>query len=496
MTEATHTRDLSAELAASEATLDLMRESFADLRRIMDRDESGWAPYGIGILGDDLRGFDATFRRRAALRNLIASMADPLIKRGLNLRAAYIWGGGVTIAVRDEPGTGQDINAVVQSFLDDHDNLGTFVDTTARIELERSLGIVGEVALCLPTDPVSGRVRVRVLPPEQITRIAKDPEDAASEQLYLREWADSSGQPVKAWYPALGYRPSQRDRYRDEVEIRWDHPIKLVRVNRVGDRGVGDVFAAVPWAAAYKRFLEAWSQLTASLSRFAYQVRTRGDRVADAAAKLARANAEAGQNITTDPNTYLEAVGKSGATIDSESGRPLAAMVAAALDLPVTTLLGDPGVTGARATAESVTDASWPVFDVRQQMWGSVLRDVCSWVIDSAVISPAGPLRGTIARDGDRMYAVLPDGDGRTIEVVWPERDDTGTLDRIKAIQLADQMERIPPLTIAKMILDALDVKDSDEVLDIITDDQGNFVPLDVIDARVRQRLGDQGEQA
>lgn len=57
-------------------------------------------------------------------------------------------------------------------------------------------------------------------------------------------------------------------------------------------------------------------------------------------------------------------------------------------------------------------------------------------------------------------------------------------------------MERIPPLTIAKMILDALDVKDSDEVLDIITDDQGNFVPLDVIDARVRQRLGDQGEQA
>lgn len=185
--------------------------------------------------------------------------------------------------------------------------------------------------------------------------------------------------------------PSQRDRYRDEVEIRWDHPIKLVRVNRVGDRGVGDVFAAVPWAAAYKRFLEAWSQLTASLSRFAYQVRTRGDRVADAAAKLARANAEAGQNITTDPNTYLEAVGKSGATIDSESGRPLAAMVAAALDLPVTTLLGDPGVTGARATAESVTDASWPVFDVRQQMWGSVLRDVCSWVIDSAVISPPGP---------------------------------------------------------------------------------------------------------
>jgi SPP1 gp7 family putative phage head morphogenesis protein len=41
------------------------------------------------------------------------------------------------------------------------------------------------------------------------------------------------------------------------------------------------------------------------------------------------------------------------------------------------------------------------------------------------VIAPAGPLRGKVARDGDRLVVTLPEGDDRTVEVKWPDFDST-----------------------------------------------------------------------
>jgi len=478
-------------------TIQILRESFADVQRVLDRDQAGWA--ALGSLTDDLDGFDHAFRKRHAARIAVAIAANPLIKRGVNLRASYIWGEGISISVEDTPDQGQDVNAVVQAFVDDPSNAATFTDTEAHIEWDRLCASVGEVWLCLPTDDITGRVRVRWLPAYQITEIVSDPEDEASEWLYLREWTPAGKTTTeRAYYPALGYRPQVRDRFhakgQDLIPIRWGAPVRPVRVNKIKGRGVGDAFAAVPWADAYKRYLEDWAKYMASLAKIVYTVTTRGDKVNQAAAHMvALAQQPAGGGLAIDPNTKLEAVSKSGATIDADSGRPLAAMVAAALDLPVTTLLGDPGVTGARATAETVSADSWAVFDVRRDLWRTVIRDIIGWVIDAAVIAPAGPLRGTIVRDGDRLTAQLPDGDGRTVKVDFPERDDDTLLDRVKAVQIVDQSEKLPPLTALRLYLQALGVKDSDEILDMVTDESGNFVPLDVLDGQVRQQMQDRG---
>ena len=113
---------------------------------------------------------------------------------------------------------------------------------------------------------------------------------------------------------------------------------------------------------------------------------------------------------------------------------------------------------------------------------------------DAAVIAPAGQLTGTLTLDGDRQYATLPDGDGRTVEVEFPQRANDSLLDRVKAIQAAGQSQTLPPLVELKLYLQALDVKDADDVIDAVTDDDGNFVPLDIIDARVRAMLTERGD--
>ena len=477
-------------------TIMLLRESIADLERQLSKEDAGWQRLTHQLAAD---GFSPQFRREQSDKALVAMTIDPLIKRGVELRIAYVWGDGVEITVRDRVDDGsQDVNAIVQAFLNDPQNLRTFTDTEARAAMELALARDGEFWFCLVTSPVTGRVVVRSLPAAEMADIVTDPEDKASERLYLREFIPAGSSEIRrVWHPALGYSPQIKDDLGPkDIPIRWDQPVRFVRVNPVAGRGVGDVFSAIPWSQAYTHFLESWAGLMRSLSRFAWQVKTRGDK----ASKVAQQITQLAQTTSThpggfglgaamDPNSSLEAIGKSGASFDADSGRPLASVVAAALGIPVTTLLGDPGMTGARATAENVSAESRVVFRMRREVWSSAFRDICWHVIDSAVL--AGRLRGTVVRDGDRQLIQLPEGDSRTIIVEWPEPDSVAVLDRVRAISLAAQTQTVPHLTIARALMAALDIPDIDDILAQVTDAEGNFIPLDVgdLEASIREHL-------
>jgi hypothetical protein len=121
-------------------------------------------------------------------------------------------------------------------------------------------------------------------------------------------------------------------------------------------RGIGDVLAALPWARMDKEFLEDLAVYMRALTRILGQVTGKNSKTAKAAATRLRQAAarscppaplpghSAGAWAVTDPNTTMSLVSKSGAQIDAESHRPLATMVAAALEVPLTMLLGDPGI--------------------------------------------------------------------------------------------------------------------------------------------------------
>lgn len=490
------------EFAAVVAENEFLQEGMADLELALE--DRGWL--AIGQRGEE------TFSREGILRAgqlaRVVTAANPLVRRGLAVRTAYVWGGGPSIVARATgagrkgrraPDGEQDVNTVIQAFLDDPGNRQALTGAAAQASLERGLFQAGDVYSALFTSPLTGFVRARRIPAGEIHRIHYNPDDASDPWFYERHWTQQSIHPgtgvvehqqMKALYPAVRYRPRSRPARYGDLEIRWDSPV--VHASTTGEHdgmGLPDAYSALGWARAYKEFLEDWAKLIKSLSRFAW--RTTG--AAGAKASKAAATLRAAQQ-TVDPATGqapvgaaaigdigLEAIPKSGATIDSESGRPLAAMVAAALDIPVTMLLSDPGVTGARATAETLDDPTERVMSQRRGLWADFLREIFDHVIDSSARAAQGPLKGrSIIDPYSRTETVVLDGDtDRTVEITWPAWSSTPVDTLVKAITEADGASKLPPLVIARLLLDALGVGDVDEILDELTDDEGNWVGPD-----------------
>ena len=478
------------------AALIVLDEAFQRLNAQLVADEKGWSPLnGAG----DHDPLPHQTRIQKSIEADLAIAANPLIKRGVNLRCAYIWGSGVTVTIRDEATKGQDIQAVLTEFMDDATNAPLWA-IDEQIERERELARDGEVWLALPTAK-TGRVRVRPLPAAEMTLIITDPEDKYTDWFYLRQYTVGKT-PHKTLYPALGYRPAIMPSQADEqlvtllnrpelagVEIRWDSPVRKLLVNKLAGRGLGDVFASLPSALAYTAFLEAWHRLMVSLARFVWRAKVKPDKAQQVARQILEAEQRkvAGATSIEDPATGIEAISKTGATLDADSGRPLAGMVAAGLGLPVTMLLADPGVTGARAVAETLDQPTELEFGVRRKLWARVMTDIVGWVIDSKV--RAGKLSGTVTRDGDREVVTMPDGDERTVVVDWPPFDSTPVETLVKAVVEAQQTQTVPPLVILRLLLKALEVDDADEILDQVTTEAGDFIPLDIIEDRVRREL-------
>jgi hypothetical protein len=478
---------LSDRLRAEQDTNLVLTESLVDAERALD--DQGWQR--ISDVSDVELSRDGL--ARAADVGRAMAVTNTLIGRGLALRAAYVWGSGVTVGVRADPDVSPDVNTVVQAFLDDEGNRAAWSGEQAHEETERALGTDGNVFFALITSPRTGRVRIRDIPFAEVMDVIRNPDDAAEPWFYTRRWwvqeLTSAGDRApgtamrESVYPALGHDPpvNQRPTTLNGVRVEWDKPVLHVTVNRIkGNKyGIGDVYTAIPWARAYREFLADWAQLVKALSQFAWRTTSKGSRASKAAAAI-KARATTGQTGSTAGATLamadahtIEAVPKTGATIDSESGRPLAAMVAAGLDIPVTMLLGDPGVTGSRATAQTLDHPMLLGMQARRARHTETYRRVVGHVITAAVSAPQGLLRhhGTTVIDADTgARTTTLTGTAPTVEVTWPDLTQTDPATAVKAVTDADATGKLPPLTVVRLLLDALGVDDADEIITQVTD--------------------------
>lgn len=475
--------------ATSSHEVELLRESIADLQAALARDEAGWQRVeGAGQ-------FTKADIDRMAGRCRAVAIVNPLIKRGLALRAGYVHGGGVSITTRAAGDQGgQDVASVVADWVDDNEVRHVLTGAQARQTCELALGTDGNLFITLFTDPLTGRVRPRVLPFEQVTSVIADPEDSFRRWYYKREWAVTSidaatGRTTTTrrteYYPSLGYYPAARPRAIGGHPVNWDAPVYHVRVNAPHgwDWGVPDAHPAAPWAIAYKGYLEDWARLMKALARVAWVATAKDPKNATAlrgGLAAVAANGEAGQSVSLAGDATLTAAPKAGATIDSESGKPLAGMVAAALGVPVTMLLSDPGQTGARAVAETLDKPTELEMGARRDVWADAYRDIIGHVIDAAVKAPRGQLKGSVVKDGDRVMVTLAGDTDRTLEITWPDLSKTPIDTLVNAIKTADDTGKMPPVTTMRLLLAALGVEDVDELIAGMTDENGEWVDPDV----------------
>lgn len=480
---------LRTELQRSLNNEQLIQESFAELAAQMA--EPGWqmlsAQFEQEFTAEGLRQIRAICR--------LFAIKNPLVKRALSLRQAYVWGKGAEITARANGKNDgeQDVQAVVDRFLTDPGNQRAFTGGAARERLERCLGTDGEFFPALFTRPDTGEVQVRVIVADEITDVLCNPEDRTEPRFYRREWVqrilrpDGSivSEPRRQFHPAFGYRPKNQPKTFGQIPIAWDAPILHVKVGDLEgwDRGVPDAYAAIDWSMAYKVFLEDWARLVKSLSRFAWRMTVRGANRAQAKTKLAAAPPrdatgrpnDVGAVAMTPPDQVFEAIPKTGATIDSESGKPLAAMVAAALDVPLTMLLADPGQTGARAVAETLDKPTELAMGQRRDLWAGVYQQILGYAIRAAVKAPDGLLKGTVTTDRYGRDTVRLDGDtDPTIDIDWPSLDSNAT-ESVTAVVNAASTGVLPPEQVCRMLLTALGVRQVDTILETLVDDDGVF---------------------
>lgn len=493
---------LLQEIKGADMTIEHLQESLADMELMLE--DRGWERIGLWA--------NQQFTRQGLVRSAILcramAVANPLIRRGLNLRIAYVWGGGVEISAKAQGGNDgeQDVNAVVQAFLADKAVRKVLVSGSARERNERVLGTDGNVIVALFTSPLKGTVQPRLLPFTEVEEIISNPDDRAEPWFYKRVHIGSDGDMTTTYHPDVDYQPRLKLRVVQSDttlgtatmtpgEVAWDAPVIHVKVNDLQDWsfGVGDAFAAIAWARAYKEFLEDWAKLVKALSRFAWRLTSERKGAAQSAAAAIRKTppTDSARPVWAgDPSNdarpvgqtfsqtggQLEAIPKSGATIDSQSGKPLAAMVASAMDVPVTMLLGDPGISGARATAETLDTPTELMANMRRDLWTEFYRRLFDYVIDASVKAPQGALKGVISKDEWGRTVTVLDGDTtRSIEISWPELGDTPISTLIHAIAQADATEKLPPLVIAKMLLQAFQVTDADEIIEDLVDENGDW---------------------
>jgi len=471
----------------------LLEESFADLQNYLY--EPGW----LRLTAQFEQEFttDGLLQIRAACR--LMAQASPLIKRALSLRCAYVWGQGAEITARanGRRKREQDVQAVVAKFLNEPANARAFTGPAAQQRLERCLGTDGEFFAVLFTRPTTGEVSVRVVVADEIVDIIANPDDRSEPWYYKRRWVQRTIDPatgaardeqVEQLHPDLDYRPKNRPASFGRLRVAWDAPMLHVKVGDLEGwtRGVPDAYAAIDWARAYRTFLEDWARLVKSLSRFAWRLTTPGSKRAAVKTKLATAPARdsytgeplgVGATAIMPADQTLEAIPKSGATIDSDSGKPLAAMVAAALDVPLTMLLADPGQTGARAVAETLDQPTELAMGMRRQLWAGVYQRILAQVIVESVRAPEGALKGTVdVDDRGRETVRLRGGTDTTIDISFPDLD-SDTSEVIKSVVEASSTGVLPPEHVARLLLTALGISAVDEIVEAMTDpDTGEFI--------------------
>jgi len=455
-----------------------LKERIAELE--FAAEDAEWIALGNAGQGFEFtRQFVTTITRLARLMYL----KNPLVNRGVNVKAAYVYGRGVNIQAKDET-----INEVIQAFLDDDHNQTELTAHAARIAKERELQTDGNIFFVLVPHAQTGHIRVYTIDVDEVTDIITNPTNRKASWYYKREWIEvetdfNTGETKevrkKAYYRDWRNKPDIDRKKIGSVDVIEGQFVYHVKTGGFSNWkfGISEIYSAIDWAKAYKTFLENWSTIVAAYARFAFKVTTTGGKAGVAAAKTKLATTVStttgernpapvqGANIVMQQGNDIEPIRTQGAQTSAEDGRRLLLMVAATFGLPET-FFGDVSV-GTLATATSLDRPTELVLTDRQTLWADIYHDILDFVLFYAVTAIKGPLRAlgnVIENEYGELDIEFDDAINDRIVVIFPPIVQHSLTESMTAIvQGAPFIPDVKELT--RMVLAALGEADVDEVL-------------------------------
>jgi hypothetical protein len=345
-----------------EADYSALVESYNNMAQaLLSIEDEGWSLLGVqNHVGDAF-----TIEQLQTLAEKLTEKTDgnPLLKRGFGLRTSYIFGRGLQIE--------QFASRRIEQLVNSPANQNALFSAEAMIINERSNFTAGQFFIL--GDNVTKQLQR--IPFKEITGWVSDPDNIESIRFIRRSWSrmdiDGKTNTIHEWYPVDGYEVGARVQVIQNQRVNYGKTMFPFMVNkRAGNPwGVPDCFAAYPWAYAYNEYLKDGSRILKSLSMFAWQLKSKTKTGATAAAATIATPQSAGSTAVLGADMELASLPRTSNSVDLGNGKPLAAMVAAALEVSVVALMSDPGTSGAYGVAQTLDIPTTKAMQARQRLW-------------------------------------------------------------------------------------------------------------------------------
>ena len=348
----------------------MLSESLTAINLMID--ERGWVPmFDIQRNGLTLVQLNSASKQ---LRELV--IGNPVMKRGSQLRTAYVWGKDVDI----EFTTGAPAQLKIMKLVAQPANQACLFSPDAQAELERTAYTDGNF-FAVGENATKKLNRVGM---SEISGVYADPDFHENVIAIRRSWmrmANGAQEQMHHWFYVDTYdgpRASTIHFGGNDETVDVSKTMFWMGYNRqIGwIWGVPDALPAIAWSKLYREFLISGSVMSKALAQIAYKLTAKTSQGAAQASAQIRDSAEGGQTAGIMNTMDLAPLSSAGKGYDFDSGEPLSNMIAVGLGLTVEELLGQPN----SDKADGIAGTTKREMRLRQKTQAAFIRRVLVWM--------------------------------------------------------------------------------------------------------------------
>lgn len=364
---------------------------------------------------DPLEEWDIATRRSVLENCHMAYLRNPVVNAGVNYTKAYVVGEGLRVTYKNK-----DVQAVLEAFMESPDNPVNEYERAFVTDLQ----LDGE--LFIRYFEKAGETVIVPLRPWEVERIETEPGFFRRPLTYhvVREETDGTG---------------------TRVQVTEDIPAEQVlhvAINRRAyeQRGRPDLYSVLPWAKAYKDWLEDRARQNYWRNALLYTVNVATSNpttVAAVAARWKQPPAPGSVAVESDKVQVNAVTNPVGAGDAGEDGRQLKLMTAVGLQLPEY-MLAD----GENANLASTNNQELPALTkfgeyqriMVEQVWQPILRRVLENAVNAGLLPAKVEVQDTF---GEPVEDEEPLDTPRAFEVTYEPLSQDDVLNMAQALQIA-----------------------------------------------------------